>query len=42
MILTPIFENQTDSSGTLVSDIIASAGGDRITDPDAEPVKGSP
>ena len=37
MTLTPIFENQTDSTGTLVSDIIASAGGDRVTDAEGDP-----
>ena len=40
MTLTSIFENETNSGGTLVSDLIASAGGDRITDPDPGAVEG--
>ncbi|WP_075086540.1 tandem-95 repeat protein [Mariniblastus fucicola] len=38
--LTGILQNDTDPSGDLVSAIIASAGGDPITDVDAGPVEG--
>jgi hypothetical protein len=34
MMLAPVDENNTNSQGTLVWEMIASAGGDRITDPD--------
>ena len=40
MSLTGIFENQTDPAGTTVVDIIASTGGDHITDVDAAAVEG--
>ncbi len=40
MTLTSINENQTTNGGDTVAAIIASAGGDRITDPDASAVEG--
>ena len=40
MTLTTITEDDTDTSGNLVADIIASAGGDRITDSDAGAIEG--
>src|SRR6185503_4967897 len=40
MSLTAIAEDDTVNAGTLVTDIIASAGGDRITDVDAGAVEG--
>jgi len=40
MTLSNIIENDTTNQGDLVSDIIASAGGDRITDVDAGAVEG--
>ena len=35
MVITPIVEEDTTNNGMRISDLIASAGGDRITDPDA-------
>jgi hypothetical protein len=40
MTLDAIFENQANPIGTPVSEILASGGGDRITDPDAGAVEG--
>src|SRR5262249_32434679 len=40
MSLSSILEDQTGNSGTLITDVIASAGGDRITDLDAGAVEG--
>ena len=40
MALTTITEDQTTNSGNTVAQIIASAGGDRIADPDAGAVEG--
>ena len=40
MTLTTITEDQTTNGGNTVAAIIASAGGDRITDPDAGAVEG--
>ena len=40
MTLTTITEDQTNNSGNTVAEIIASAGGDRITDQDAGSVEG--
>ena len=40
MALNSILEDNLANSGTLISDVIASAGGDRITDPDAGAVEG--
>ncbi len=40
MDLTSILANSTDPAGDLVAAVIASAGGDRITDPDAGAVEG--
>ena len=40
MSLTPISEDDLNNSGNLVSEIIVSAGGDRITDADAGAVEG--
>ena len=40
MTLTTITEDQTNNSGNTVAEIIASAGGDRITDVDAGAVEG--
>lgn len=40
MALTAVDEDATDPAGDRVSDLIASAGGDRITDPDAGAVEG--
>jgi hypothetical protein len=40
MVLTSITEDQTNNSGNTVAQIIASAGGDRITDPDAGAAEG--
>ncbi len=41
MDLPNVLKNSTDPSGSLVSTIIASAGGDRITDVDSAPSKES-
>ena len=40
MTLTSITEDQTTNTGNTVAEIIASAGGDRITDVDAGAVEG--
>lgn len=40
MALDPINQDETDSSGTLVSDLITSSGGDPITDVDADALEG--
>ena len=40
MTLTTITEDETTNAGNTVAEIIASAGGDRITDPDAGSVEG--
>jgi murein DD-endopeptidase MepM/ murein hydrolase activator NlpD len=40
MALAAILEDQTANAGALITDLIASAGGDRITDPDAGAVEG--
>ncbi|MCP4278296.1 MAG: hypothetical protein GY779_18285, partial [Gammaproteobacteria bacterium] len=40
MVLTNVTEDDSDPSGDTVSAIIASAGGDRITDPDTGAVEG--
>lgn len=40
MALDPINMGQTNNPGTLVADLIASAGGDRITDPDTSALEG--
>src|SRR5690606_5777022 len=40
MLLNPIAEDDTSNIGTRVTDIIASAGGDRITDIDAGALEG--
>jgi len=40
MMLASINMNETDNPGTLATEIIASAGGDRITDPDPDALEG--
>ena len=40
MTVTTITEDETDNAGNTVAEIIASAGGDRITDPNAGAVEG--
>lgn len=40
MVITSIVEEDTTNTGMRVSDLIASAGGDRITDPDAGALEG--
>jgi hypothetical protein len=40
MTLSPIWEDSSENAGNTVADIIASAGGDRITDVDAGAVEG--
>ena len=38
--LTPVNENDTNPTGNTIADLIASAGGDRITDDDAGATEG--